>query len=487
MMTKKIKPSPLEKRNLKPKKTMNNDEASSSCSSSSNPNYTRRVSRVAYRLRNPTVRLGMARRSVGERQAEALARPLVYIICSVYILFMRYLTFVHMVLQRNAAGQNLHVDDLAVISTSAVKESLANVYGDKLGSFATNFERSFKSTLSILKLTNEYTFPQHSNNNNVATSTIDECSDTELSAMETSSATSAYEVIQGERSEMSLTTFERRRLEEKARANDLKTMEIGLKMTKIAISSESNNLEKAKLEMAASKAAFKDEKFKTELEDSRRDDFVVKTMDWLGVSVFIMVACMIYGASVFSQEKIKGATSICEPSKEKSYLWWGFSWLNTESINILICRLGVWLKYFGVLMILVFTYLIMSRSSQTRPVTFIVVFLSIVCGLAGEFCVETLGGNSDLWLYLWQVFCVLLFLANVFTDVVYGLIYGPVTVTQGTRLSRRDKNTWVPYWARRCFFFGLIRFVLPAITGLLAFATFGEWIDHFFGGRGSKD
>lgn len=58
---------------------MNSDEASSSCSSSSStssPNSTRRVSRVAHRLRNPTVRLGMARRSVGERQAEALALSL---------------------------------------------------------------------------------------------------------------------------------------------------------------------------------------------------------------------------------------------------------------------------------------------------------------------------------------------------------------------------------------------------------------------------
>lgn len=84
-MRKKMKPSPLEKRKLKAKKKKQSDEAASSstscCSSSSssaasNLNSTRRVSRVAHRLRNPSVRLGITRRTVGERQAEALALPL---------------------------------------------------------------------------------------------------------------------------------------------------------------------------------------------------------------------------------------------------------------------------------------------------------------------------------------------------------------------------------------------------------------------------
>jgi len=83
MMMKKKKdtnPSNLEKRKLKGKKKeiMDNDEASSSycsTSSTSNSNSTKRVTRVVHRLRNP-MRLGMARRSVGERQAEKLAKPL---------------------------------------------------------------------------------------------------------------------------------------------------------------------------------------------------------------------------------------------------------------------------------------------------------------------------------------------------------------------------------------------------------------------------
>ncbi|CAH2043437.1 unnamed protein product [Thlaspi arvense] len=510
----KMKPSTLEKRKLKAKmkEITNNDEATSSCSSSStsNLNSTRRVSRVSHRLRNHTVRLGMARRSVGERQAEALALPL----------GMSFAAFANLVLERkSAAGQNVYVDDLAVISASAVKESLANVYGNKLGSFATNFEKSFNSTLRILKLINESAYPREFDNSNVGSynldrSTIDGCSDSERSAKETSSATSAYEAIQGNArtttssmneivlheeirqlsgfprsSAMSLTTVERS-LEEQARANDLKSMEIGLTMrklrlkeTELALSYESNNLGKSKLEMGVSKAAFRAEKFKTELEDSRKTEMVTRIMDWLGLSVFIMLSSMLYGAWIFSQQRIMEATSLCQPSEEKNSSWWvpkQVSSFNTD-LNIFICRLRVWVQiFFGGLMILVFTYFIIQRSSggtkQTMPVTFIVLFLGIVCGLPGKFCVDTLGGNGKHWLVLWEMFCLLQFVANVFTLALYDLMYGPITVTQGTKSSRC--NSKVPYWARRIFL-GVILLALPVVNGLLPFATVGEWRDHF--------
>ncbi|CAN6983172.1 unnamed protein product [Brassica oleracea var. botrytis] len=522
-MRKKMKPSPLTKRKLKAKKKESDEASSSSCSSSyaSNLNSTRRVSRVAHRLRSPSVRLGFTRRTVGERQAEALALPL----------GMSFAAFANLVLQRKSAnGQNIYVDDLAGISASAVKESLANVYGDKLGSFATNFEKSFNSTLKILKLINEST-PPHllDNNNNVAScdidrSTIDGCSDSELSAKETSSTTSAYEAIQGgtrtttssmneivlheetrqlstvsrTSSAMPLTTFEKA-LEEQARANDLKSMEIGLTMrklrlkeTELALSYESNNLGKSKLEMNVSRAAFRAEKFKTEQEDSKKADMVHKIMDWLVLSVFTMLASMLYGAYVFSHQRITEAASICEPSEEKTSSWWvpkQVSSINAE-FNILLCRLRVWVQsFFGVLMILVITYFIIQRSSsgtakQTMPVTFIVIFLGIVCGLPGKFCVDTLGGDGKLWLLLWETFCVLQFVANVFTLAFYRLMYGPVT-TQGGRC-----DTMVPYWARRSVFFALVVLALPVMNGLLPFATYGEWREHWatwWAGPGSDD
>lgn len=64
------------------------------------------------------------------------------------------------------------------------------------------FRDHLRVLLRILKLTSDSTFPHHLNNNNVASfnlerSTIEGCSDTELYVKETSSATSAYEAIQG--------------------------------------------------------------------------------------------------------------------------------------------------------------------------------------------------------------------------------------------------------------------------------------------------
>ncbi|CAH2066845.1 unnamed protein product [Thlaspi arvense] len=512
MMKKKINSSTLERRKLKAKKKemMNSEEASSSCSSSSTtkPNYSRRVSRVYQIFRKPTLRLGMPRRSVGERQAEALALPL----------GMSLAAFTNLVLKKSAAsGQNVYVNDLAVISASIVKESLANVYGYKLGSFETNFKRSFKSTLKILNLDKEYASPHQLNKSDVERFSLDRsstegCSDTE----ETSSVTSDYEAIQGgartgssmneivlhegtrqlfavprRSSAMSSTPMEQLL----ARANDLETIKIGLEMEKLtvskkklAVSYESNNLKRAELEMGASKAAFSEDKFKTELEDTKKDGFVRETMEWLVVSVFIMLGFMLYGASVFSQQKIKEATSICQPYEEESSHWFvptQVSWLNTE-LTILFCRLGVWAKYSsGVFMIIIFTYFIIQPSSsgtKQTTVTFIVLFLGFLFGLAGKFTVDTLGGNGKLWLYLWETFCILQLVAVVFTLATYRLIYGPITVAQGSRRCYPK----VPYWARRSFFFGMIRFVLPSITGLLAFATFGEWRDHLLGGPSSE-
>ncbi|XP_010444453.1 PREDICTED: protein CPR-5 [Camelina sativa] len=518
---KKTKQSDSGKRKHKgKKKEMNNDEASSSScsiSSTSNSNSTRRVSRVAHRLRNPTVRLGMSRRSVAERQAEALAFPL----------GMSFAALANLVLQRkNAAGQNVFVDDLAMISARAATETVASVYGYKLGSFATTFEKSFNHTLRILKVTNESANPRQLNNDDVGRcnldcSIIDEYSDTELSAKETSSSTSVYEVIQGSAiattsmnelvlhepsrqlscipplsSEMSSTAVVRCLTEAndlQREANSLKKIGLTYKKMELGINYESNSLQKSQLEVDVSKTAFKKEKFKTELEDTRKAEMVTKIMDWLGLSVFSMSVSMFIGAYNFSLKRIEDATAACEPSEEPSSTWWvpkHVSTLNSE-FHTMICRIRVWVQFvFGLIMLLVLAYFIMQRSSgrtQAMPISFIVIVLGIFCGLPVKVCVDTLGGDGKLWLMFWEVFCLFHLFANVFTLALYGLMHGPINVTQVTKSSRC--KTLFPYWARRSVFYVVFIFVLPAITGLLPFATFGEWrdlaMDNFFGGSAS--
>ncbi|CAA7060703.1 unnamed protein product [Microthlaspi erraticum] len=290
----------LENRKLKAKKKeiLNNDEASTSSSSysTSKPNSTRRVSRFSHRLRKPTVRLGMTRRSVVERQAEALA------------LGMSTATFASMVFEKKSAtGQNTNVADLALIYASAVKESLANVYGHKLGSFA---ERSFNSTLRILKVINGSEFPHQ----------LD----------------SAY---------------------------------------------------------------------------------------------------------VASQQRImESGTQICKSFEEPSYSWLPQKEVSpNEELFIFICRHQIWVQmYIPVAMILFVTYLIIRRSSATKQrmsATSYLLFFGIVCGLSGKLCVDTLGGNGKLWLFIWAMLCLLQYATVRFIRWAQTKHYGSVL---GTSVSSLD-------------------------------------------------
>ncbi|XP_010546395.1 PREDICTED: protein CPR-5 [Tarenaya hassleriana] len=516
-----------ENRKIKGKKKLNNDEASSSssscsCSSSlpmqssstSLPNPTRRASRVAPRSRNPTVRLGTARRTVGEQQVDSLALPL----------GMSIAAFVNLVLERNnAADQNVPVNDLAVICASAVRESLANVYGNKFGSFAGNFERSFRSTLRTLRLINEaspLTRERHQLDCNDGDSVSDcsmrnVCSEMELPVREPSYVTSMYEEIQdraitsSSTGELTLqedtrqlscitrnpslsrnnqmTTIERSLVVEQARANDLKSLEIGLTMrklrlkeTELALNYESNNLERSKLEIGVSKASFKAEKFKTELGDTRQAELLKRCIDCLVAGLFIMLASLLYGAYVFSYQKIIEATAVCVPSPEERSSWWMPKRVSSMSSgwSTLKCQVRVATQMlFGLLMILTISYSIIIRSSsckQTMPVTFILLLLGVLCGLAGKFCVDTLGGNGYHWLAFWETLCLVHFFSNIFTSALFAVLYGPVTVTKQT-----NGRPLVPYWARRALFYTTILFFLPLLSGLIPFAGFHEWKEHF--------
>lgn len=131
---------------------------------------------------------------------------------------------------------------------------------------------------------------------------------------------------------------------------------------------------------------------------------------------------------------------------------------------------------FGILMILAIAYLLFQRSAMsgpTMPVTFILLLLGAVCGLAGKFCVDTLGGNGYCWLLYWEVLCLLHFFANVFPSAFYHILYGPVSVSQGANVVR------LPYWIRRFAFYSILLLVLPTLSGLLPFASIHDWNDHF--------
>ncbi|KAJ6774958.1 PROTEIN CPR-5 [Salix purpurea] len=108
---------------------------------------------------------------------------------------------------------------------------------------------------------------------------------------------------------------------EQARSNDLKALEIGVAMKRLKLdedllnlTSESNYLERSKLVMGMSRASFKVDKFKTQLEDTRHAELHRKCIDCLVAGLFIMSASLSYSAYVYSYRRIKEATASCSLS-----------------------------------------------------------------------------------------------------------------------------------------------------------------------------
>ena len=118
-----------------------------------------------------------------------------------------------------------------------------------------------------------------------------------------------------------LTTFEKS-VNEQARSNDLKALEISLSMKKmrlkeaqIAVNCDSNYLERFKLSMGISKANFRANKFKTELQDSRHAQLLKNCADCLVAGLLIMLSCLTYGTYIHSHQRLIEDTESCMPTK----------------------------------------------------------------------------------------------------------------------------------------------------------------------------
>ncbi|XVE83231.1 hypothetical protein DITRI_Ditri16bG0071000 [Diplodiscus trichospermus] len=509
----------------KKKKTIDKDAPSSSSCSASSSSSIQRGTRFSFKRRTHRVRFSPIRRAE-VRDVESIALPL----------GMSFAAIVAQVLEKiDVTNERLPPDYLSVICTSAVRESLANVFGDKFDCFVRNFEKSFGSTLRTLRLINESSKHKEkylSNHNNVESSTSDDTlcrnrcyrssfdikdshSEVDLPSIATQDLLNTHEEVQeniqtdflnrelaihGQVNQLAcvnpsqgsvvnqsvLSTIEKSVIEQ-VRSNDLKTLELGLTMRKLklkeeqlALNSDLNHLERSKLAMGISKVSFKAEKFKNQLEDTRYAELLKKCIDCLVAGLLIMSFFLIYGAYVYSYKRITDATSSCSPSLEETKSWWIPKQVSSfnSGFHTLKCQVQVVSRMmFGVLMILTVAYLLVQRSAtskQTMPVTFILLLLGIACGLAGKFCVDTLGGDGYYWLFYWEILCLLHFLSNVFTSELFFILHGPVNVTQGKR-----QSTLLPYWVRRSVFYSIMLLVMPLLCGLMPFASLSEWKDHF--------
>ncbi|KAI3747421.1 hypothetical protein L6452_09878 [Arctium lappa] len=494
--------------------------SSSSSSTTSNLLHPRSKGiRISNNRRNPRVSNGPVLRRQSGIEADALALPL----------GMSMAAFVAQVLERkDATGEKMSADHLSQICTLAVKESLSNVFGDKFDCFVSNFERSFQSTLMTLRVITESSGNREERPylNGEGSSTCDSggndfkfdmkengstCQDqttvvgedeeivhldpvyNELAVLDDSrngqqlACVLPNQLHSGVNNQSMLSTLERS-VSEQTRSNDLKAFEISLIMKKmklkeaqIAVDCDSNYLERFKLSMGISKASFRAEKFKTELEDSRHAQLLKKCVDCLVAGLLIMLACLAYGTYVHSHQRLIDATESCTPIKESSS-WWIPNPMAffSSGFQILRCQVQVISRMlFGVLMIIAITYLLIQRSgtaNQTMPVTFILLLLGVVCGFAGKLCIDTLGGSGNHWLFYWEVLCLVHFFANVCTSMLFLILHGPVTVTEK---SVSGKVFPIPYWLRRFVFYGTVLAGLPLVCGLIPFAGPGEWLEHF--------
>ncbi|KAG7034166.1 Protein CPR-5, partial [Cucurbita argyrosperma subsp. argyrosperma] len=347
-----------KKKKKKKKKVITDNAQELIYSSSSCSSLARLIHRgVNCKRRRPKVLLVQPRRVDCDFESVAL------------LLGMSFAAFVSQVLEKqDMSSERMSIDHLSMICTSAIRESLVNVFGDKLDWFLKKFEKSFGSTLRTLrsisessartgvnfsskrkeeKITMDLTLDRK--RDGTSSSSLEESSRTnppvdQLSLIEEVSesvsdplgrelalcrltddvASIAPRPVGCRSNEVSVGTFERSVVEQ-ARSNDLKTLEFGLalrklklKETQIAVNCELNNLEKSKLAMGISKASFKAEKFKNQLEDTRHSELLKNCIDCLVAGFLIMSVSLSYGAYVYSYQRISEATSICTPSTQAS-------------------------------------------------------------------------------------------------------------------------------------------------------------------------
>ncbi|CAO1940717.1 unnamed protein product [Urochloa humidicola] len=413
---------------------------------------------------------------------------------------------------KNRSGERLQPALLSKICTSAVKESLRNIYGDKLDNFMKNFEKSFSSTLTTLQLVNEMPvyeqspIPQCSSKHedSVAASMLStggsQNTPQEIRPDILNSVESRLVLYAGGNHQLSrrtrgisspeadqriLNAFERS-LKEQTRSNELKEFEIGLSMRKLQLkqsqlelNSYSHMLEKMKLSLGFQKASFRGEKFKTQMQDTRHAEILRTLIDFLLSAVIIMSVCFGYGTYIYSYQRITDITAACSATSRGSKSWWVPNSVSNFNSGLLFLRchfIAATRMGFGIVMIMAIAWLAFQRSAvsgSNLPVTFNFILLGVICGFFGRFCTNTLGGDGNIWLICWEVLCSIHLLGNCYPSVLYRVLHGPISV------SHSKEVIWFPYWIRRWIFYAMLGFIIPALTGFLPFASLSEWLNHF--------
>lgn len=294
--------------------------------------------------------------------------------------------------------------------------------------------------------------------------------------------------------------FEKSAIEQE-RCNDLREIEIGLTMrrlhledSKLYVDAESNDLRRQNISFNQSKALFRESKFIDEKLNSAYIELSQTCADHLVAGLVVMLFCLAYGGWKYSYARLSEAVAMCQPSsKESQKSSWFYNPIGsvmksaglynpigslTGHFQILVCELTVIFRMllgFAAIAVIASTLVrnTVASTSQARPTTIIILFLGLICGCAGKFSVDTLGGSGFHWLVQWEVFCLLHAFSVYFPASLFWILNGPASSSVGIK-----KNPLLfPSWVRK-FVFHSVLLVLPVMAGLTPFAPIREWAEH---------
>lgn len=283
--------------------------------------------------------------------------------------------------------------------------------------------------------------------------------------------------------------------------NDLREIEIGLTMRQLQLNEsklfadvEANDLIRQNISLNQSKALLKESKFVDDKLNAACMELSRTCADHLVAGLLVMLFCLAYGGCKYSYARLSEAVAMCQASSRESQ---ESSWFDnpigsvmkssgfynpigyvTSHFQILLCELAVLFRMllgFAAIAVIASTLVrnTVTSTSQVRPTTIIVLLLGLVCGCAGKFSVDTLGGSGFHWLVQWEIFCLLHVFCTSCPASLFQILNGPASIHVGIE----KKPRWFPLWIRK-FAFHTVLLVLPVMAGLTPFAPIREWAEH---------
>lgn len=272
---------------------------------------------------------------------------------------------------------------------------------------------------------------------------------------------------------------------EQERSNQLKSLELMQKMKQLKleeeqlhINSESNMLARNKLQFNHSKALFKESAFVDEKQNRACVELSRQCADELAAGMILMLLALAYGVSRYSRSLLSEAITSCQATKESQKSSWFSNPMDTVTGRfrtiaceiMVISRMLAGAGFVSVIVYFLFRHTVTS-SSQAKPATIILVLLGGLCGWAGKFSVDSLGGSGFHWLLHWELLCILHAFANCFTSHLFCFLNGPT--------SNSVRSSLTPSWIRKFVFHATLVLVLPVMAGLIPFASVRDWTKHF--------